>query len=150
MSSLIDDAAGMPLPDAAFLLWRSRVQLDIQERAGGRKRRIRRLKPGSHAFSTSIRQAVQAGRDAIAHADDGPTFDRLKVAFPQTRDADLKAAIRAAAKLQIDACRNAGDDGGGVDIENLKVAIGRARAANPDFSEATYAALLNHVAYLLK
>lgn len=150
MASLIDDAARMSLLDAAFALWRARRQLDAQEPTATSGRPRRGARPGpSAAFMASVRDAVRAARDEPAHAHEGPTFHRLKLAHPEASDADIQAAIKAAVELEADCARYFSPAGPDYE-EKIRDAVRLARRDNPRFSEETYRSLFDHMAYVMK
>lgn len=150
MNALIDDAARMPLLDAAYALWRARRQLDAQERAATPARPRRRVRPGpSDAFKASVLEAFRAVHDERAHAHEGPTFQRLKRAHPEASDADLQDAVKAAVKLETDCSRYFSRTNPDY-YENIRDAIRLAQADNPGFSEITYQRLFDYIAFVMK
>jgi len=149
MSSPIDDAARMPLLDAAYALWRARRRLDAQDGPRNPRRSLRQAKPGSKAFTISIQEAIQAARDERVNADSGPTFHRLKSAHPEAPDATLQEAVKAAVKLETDCTRHYSPDGSNYS-ETIGEAVRLARVQNPGFSEATYKALLDDMALAMR
>jgi hypothetical protein len=88
---------------------------------------------------------VQYKRD---HAQDGPTFDRLKRAHPRTDDTEVK--LIAAVRFD-DACFKYFT----VDCTDYRQRVVRAvalaqRQEKPGYLESTYYAARNHVAYYMK
>jgi hypothetical protein len=104
IEKIIAEAATLPLKDAAFALWRQRPRLDTLEgRPTSEEVRVNRAM-SPEQLSAKLRY----DRD---HAQDGPTFDRLKPAHPQADDADIKQAIIAAVKFDDDCFKNFSYDG---------------------------------------
>ena len=81
---------------------------------------------------------------AYATAHDGPTFDWLKDAHPEASDEELKAAIRAAVKLDEDCSKNFSHESTDY-IENVKRAIEAAKNVNPGFLDRTYEVAENYL-----
>jgi hypothetical protein len=150
-NALIAEAGGMPLPTPPLPCGaRSAASTRSTGRQAGSKRRGQGLRPGlSNAFTASVQAAIQAARDERARADEGPTFDRLKSAHPEAPDEALREAVRAAVKLETDCGRYFSPNGPDF-AASLLEAVRLARGENPGFSEATYRALLDHMAYLMK
>jgi hypothetical protein len=131
MSSSLDQAAEMPLLDAAYALWRARCQLDPLDIAES----IAKPDPVGqpHNFDDVRRlipSVIQNLRAERAHGHEGPTFQRLKSVHPEATDAELQEAIKAAIKLEADCLRHYRDD--------VAEAVNLARAENPEFGEITY------------
>jgi uncharacterized protein (DUF4415 family) len=83
------------------------------------------------------------------HAQDGPTFGRLKRVHPQATDADVKQAIAAAVKFDDD-CFRYFRYGGGDYQERVERAVALAAGDNPGYLATTYRDAENHVAYYMK
>ena len=144
IESIIAEAAKLPLRDAAFSLWRQRPRLDTLEGPPMTPAEIgiaRALSPEERSLK------VRFNRD---HAQDGATFDRLKRAYPQASDTELKLAIIAAVRFD-DACFKYFT----VDSTDYWQRVVRAvalaqRQENPGYLEGSYQAARNHVAYYMK
>src|SRR5271168_2472418 len=99
IEGMLAEAAGLPLMDAAFAVWRQRPRLDTLEgRPTPEEVRVNRAM-SPQQLSAKLRY----DRD---HAQDGPTFERLKRAHPQADDADIKQAIISAVKFDDDCFAN--------------------------------------------
>jgi hypothetical protein len=141
IEKIIAEAATLPLKDAAFALWRQRPRLDTLEgRPTSEEVRVNRAM-SPEQLSAKLRY----DRD---HAQDGPTFDRLKPAHPQADDADIKQAIIAAVKFDDDCFKNFSYDGDYWD--NVVRAVASAAKRSPFYLESTYRAARDHVAYHMK
>lgn len=138
-AAIIADASPLPLPDAAYALWRRRYRLDALEgRPTEEEVRINRpLTP--EQFTIKYRH----DRD---HAQDGPAFDHLKRAHPRADD----GAIRQAAVKFEDACFRYFEDSSADYWQRCLHAVARARKDHPGFLEDTYRQAANDVAYYNK
>lgn len=89
VEELIADAAALPLKDAAFALWRRKIDFERLEH--------RRREPRDMSTPEAQQKSMQEVSAQIRHehdtAQDGPTFDRLKQAHPDADDALAKQAI---------------------------------------------------------
>ncbi len=143
IETIIAEVAKLPLKDAAFSLWR-RPRLDTLEGPAMTREEIRIARALS---SDEICAKVRYTRD---HAQDGPTFDRLKRAHPQAGDIETKLAIITAVRFD-DACFKylTVDDTDYWQRVVRAVALAR-RQENPGYLESTYEAARNHVAYYMK
>jgi hypothetical protein len=142
--TIIAEAAKLPLKDAAFSLWRQRPRLDTLEGPAMTREQIRIARALS---SEEISAKVQYKRD---HAQDGPTFDRLKRAHPQVDDTEAKLAIIAAVRFD-DACFKYFTVDSTDYWKRVVSAVALAqRKENPGYLESTYEAARNHVACYMK
>ncbi len=144
IETIIAEAAELPLKDAAFSLWRQRPRLDAIEGPAMTREQVRIARALS---PEEIHAKVQHKRD---HAQDGPTFDRLKRAHPQADDTEAKLAIITAVQFD-DACFKYFT----VDSSDYWKRVVRAvalaqRKEKPGYLESTYDAARNHVAYHMK
>jgi hypothetical protein len=93
VDDIIAKAARLPLPDAAYAIWRHKA---IFERLEGRL-----WPPRDFSTPEASKRSMQEIGATLKHehdfAQDRPTFDRLKRAHPHATDAELKQAIVAAA-----------------------------------------------------
>jgi hypothetical protein len=101
LQRLLDEAAAMPLNDAAFQLRRWKHNFDAHE--------LPSPPPIDTKDPKLLEQIKRADFSTIyrferANAHDGITFDRMKRVHPEA-DADIKAAIKAAVKLNDDCSR---------------------------------------------
>lgn len=142
--TIIAEAAKLPLKDAAFALWRQRPRLDSIEGPAMTREEIRIARALS---PEEIGAKVRYQRD---HAQDGPTFDRLKLAHPRADNTEARLAIIAAVKFD-DACFKyfTVDDTDYWQRVVRAVALAQ-RQENPGYLESTYQAARNHVAYHMK
>jgi hypothetical protein len=134
----------LPLRDAAFELWRQKPRLDHAESA-----RIppEKRPPFVPVPPEEFRARYEYQRD---HAEDGPTFDRLKRAHPNAAVTEVRLAIIAAVRFD-DACFkyftiDSTDYWGRV----VRAVLLAQRQENPGYLESTYQAARNHVAYYMK
>src|SRR4051812_22309764 len=93
IAAVLADAVGLPLPDAAYAVWRCRYRLNTLE---GRPtpeqvRAFRAMSPAEQAAS------MRHDRD---FAQDGPTFAHLKSVCPRATDDDIKQAIVTAVRFE--------------------------------------------------
>jgi len=142
IAEIVAEAAPLPLPDAAYALWRQRYRLDRLE---GRPtdeqvRAFRAMSP------TEQSAAMRYDRD---HAHDGPTFVHLKNAHPRSDDAKIKQAISAAVRFE-DACFRYFVDDSTDYWERCVNAVARAEKEHPGYLESTYQRARNDVAYYNK
>jgi hypothetical protein len=139
---ILAEARQLPLKDAAFLLWRECSRLDLlawramppQVRAMFRARPVE--------ISTQIRHEHD-------HAEDGLTFDRLKLAHPDADDAEVRHAIIAAVKFD-DACFGYFDKGTGEFGKRFTRAVELAARDHPGYLELTYRRARYYVSYYMK
>ncbi len=142
VEEIVAEAARLPLPDAAYALWRRRYRLNTLE---GRPTAedvsaFRAMSPAEQAA------AMRRDRD---FAQDGPAFGHLKAAHPRATDADIKKAIVAAVKFE-DACtRYFANDSTDYWTQCIN-AVARAAKEGPEYLESTYQQARNDVAYYNK
>src|SRR5882757_7636169 len=89
----IAEASELPLKDAAYLLWRECTKLDLLA--------WRAMPPNVRAMFRSgppTESSIEI-RFEHDHAEDGLTFDRLKLTHPGVEDADVRQAIIDAVKF---------------------------------------------------
>ncbi|HXR88037.1 MAG TPA: hypothetical protein VN728_13745 [Stellaceae bacterium] len=138
----IERAAGLPLLDAALLLWLNRHTL---QRWDGKSSSPRLT--GDPA--SQIRQAIGALDAERAQAASGPTRDRLKLAHPTPQEADLGLAIERAVKLDKDCASHFRHSGADL-AADARRAVERARADNPGFLDASYEAAAQHLCMTMR
>ena len=142
VKAIISEAAGLPLSDAAYSLWRQRFRLDALEgRPTAEEIRINRT-------LTPEQMAVQY-RWERDHAHEGPAFNQLKRAHPSADDAAIRQAIITAVKFEDASFRNF-EQGTGEYWQRCEHAVARARKDYPGFREDTYRQAANDVAYYYK
>jgi hypothetical protein len=144
VETIIAEAAKLPLRDAAFSLWRQRPRLDALEGPPMTPEDIR------IARALSLEEVSAKVRFSHDHAQDGATFDRLKRAYPQACDTEIRLAIIAAVRFD-DACFKYFT----VDSTDYWQRVVRAvalaqRHENPGYLEGTYEDARYHVAYYMK
>jgi hypothetical protein len=146
VDALIAEAAALPLPDAAYALWRQKSTFERLE--------LRRWEPKDMstpaAQEKSMREITAQIKLEHDFAQDGPTFDRLKRAHPRAGDAELKAAIVAAVKFDDD-CFRYFSYGRAEDYwASVIRAVALAARDNPPYLETTYRDARNWVAYNMR
>ena len=142
VAEIIAEAAPLPLPDAAYALWRRRYRLDtLEDRPTAEEVRINRtLTPEQFAVK------YRWDRD---HAHEGPMFNYLKRAHPRADDGAIRQAIITAVKFE-DACFRYFEDTTADYWQRCLHAVARARNDYPGFLEDTYRQAANDVAYYNK
>jgi hypothetical protein len=133
-------ASGHWLNDAAFELWINRYTLAQQEPPQPCKKKwqaINRLLANIFGIGWTIERRRKSIERSIKNADNGSTFRRMKRRFPDVPDDELRSAVRSAVKLDNDLARNFTYSEDGLS-KNVDLAVARARAANPGFSEESY------------
>jgi len=138
----IGRAAGLPLLDAALLLWLNRHAL---QRWDG-KSSVPML---SGDPASQIRQAIGALDAERSQAASGPTRDRLKIAHPAAKDADLTLAIESAVKLEKDCTAHFQRSGADL-AADARQAVESARADNPGFLAASYETLAQYLSTMMR
>ena len=111
MESPLEQAARLPLQDAAFALWLYAEQLDREEGVKGAR------------FALTIQETN--------------TFSRLRKAHPNRSDEDLRLAIKTAIDF-FSACSRYNPNTSAPVYADVDVAIGKARKEYPDFLDDTY------------
>ena len=140
---IIAEARELPLKDAAFLLWRECSKLDLLAwRAMPKELRdmFRSRPPGENSAEHRFEHQ---------NAEDGLTFDRLKLTHPGTNDAELRQAIIAAARFD-DTCFGYFDKIKGEFGERFKRAVELAARDHPGYLEQTYQRARYYVSYYMK
>ncbi|WP_248883115.1 hypothetical protein [Bradyrhizobium japonicum] len=139
IAAIVASAAKQPLLDAAFELWRYRLD-SIKGRPSAEEVRVNRtLAP------EQFRAKYRYDRD---HAHEGPMFDYVKRAHPRASDDAIRQAIITAVKFEDATFEHFNWNG---DFWDCVVrAVARAAAQYPDFLEATYRDARNNVAYYYK
>jgi hypothetical protein len=140
---IIVEARDLPLKDAAFLLWRECSKLDLLA--------WRAMPPNVRAMfrarpTAEISAEMRYEHD---HAEDGLTFDRLKLTHPGTDEAEIRHAIIAAVKFD-DACFGYFDKGRGGFGERFTRAVELAARDHPGYLELTYLRARYYVSYYMK
>src|SRR5262249_52660852 len=95
VARLVAEAAGLPLNDAAFALWRHRYRLDVCEG---------RMPPSpeqvaAYRAMTPEQQAAKYRYDRD-HAHEGPMFTLVMRAHPRAGDAEIRQAIAEAVQFE--------------------------------------------------
>ena len=142
IEEIIAEAAALPLPGAAYAVWRCRYRLDrIEGRPTDEQvRAFRAMSPAEQAAN------MRHDRD---YAQDGPIFPHVKAAHPRASDADIKQAISAAMRFE-DACFRYFVWDSTDYWERCVNAVARAEKENPGYLESTYRLAANDVAYYNK
>jgi len=139
---VIGQATGLPLPDAAYAIWRRRYRLNTLE---GRPTpeevmAFRAMSPAEQAA------AMRRDRD---FAQDGPTFGYLKSVCPHATDDEIKQAIITAVRFESDCFKYFANND--TDYwQQCVYAVARAAKESPVFLEETYQQARNDVAYYYK
>jgi len=140
---IIAEARELPLKDAAFLLWRECSKLDLlawQAMPKELRDKFRSRPPGENSAEHRFEHQ---------NAEDGLTFDRLKLTHPGTNDAEVRQAIIAAARFD-DACFGYFDKIKGEIGERFKRAVELAARDHPGYLEQTYQRARYYVSYYMK
>ncbi len=142
IKEIVAEAALLPLPDAAYAIWRRRYRLDSLE---GRPtdeqvRAFRAMSPPEQAAN------MRHDRD---YAHEGPAFTHLKSAHPRASDDEIKRAIIAAVRFE-DACFKYFVQDSTDYWKRCVRAVALAAKESPDFLESTYQLARNDVAYYMK
>ena len=140
------------LRDAAFELWINRYTLAQQEPPPPCKRRwqaIDRLLANIFGIGWTIERRRKSIERSIRNADNGSTFRRMKIRFPDVPDDELKIAVRSAVKFDSDLARCFCHSEDGLS-NNVDLAVARARAANPGFSEESYRRATQWLAFQMR
>ena len=146
IARIMTEAGRLPLPDAAYYLYMKKAELDRLEPATHRPP----PEPQSWAYVTQVvRQVTQQIAKERAEGYEAATFDRLKRAHPEASEAELARALRAGIKLDVDCFRHYSAKGSDC-YQDVVRAIGRAKAENPGFQEATYRAAEHHLAWAMR
>ncbi|MBX9651896.1 MAG: hypothetical protein K2X57_33085 [Xanthobacteraceae bacterium] len=142
IAKIVADAAKLPLPDAAYAIWRRRYRLDsLEGRPTDEQVRVfRAMSPAEQAANM---------RHDREYAQDGPIFPHVKAAHPRVGDAEIKQAISAAVRFE-DACFRYFVQDSTDYWERCVNAVARAEAENPGYLESTYRLAANDVAYYYK
>lgn len=142
-NEIIAEARQLPLKDAAFLLWRECSRLDLLA--------WRALPPQVRTMFRARSTAELLGgiRHEHDHAEDGLTFDRLKLTHPGADDEAVRNAIIAAVKFD-DACFGYFDKGKGEFGERFTRAVDLAARDHPGYLELTYSRARHYVSYYMK
>jgi hypothetical protein len=139
----IAEASELPLMDAAYLLWRECSTLDLLAR--------RSMPPAVRAMfcsGSSTESSIEI-RYEHDHAEDGLTFDRLKLTHPGMDDAEVRQAIIAAVKFD-DACFGYFKKTKGEFGERYARAVELAERDHPGYLELTYQRARYYVSYYMK
>jgi hypothetical protein len=143
--NVLEEAATLPLKDAAFLLWRYKSNFDSEELPAP---------PPVDLSDPAVRETWNEAwrREYRAEREDAHnrvTFTRMKRVHPKANDAAIKAAIRAAVKLDDD-CNRYFDRDYADFFKAIDDALARAKRDNPGFLETTYHSAGSYLLYLWK
>ncbi|MCP4620472.1 MAG: hypothetical protein GY844_29045 [Bradyrhizobium sp.] len=139
LAMAIEAAARLPLNDAAYLLWKRKLRIDHEEQCSGLPQMGLRSLPLEDAeFGRLVHQAIAKVHWERENAHNGATFARLKAAHPGSGDADLRNAIGAAVKLDVDCLRHFSYSDSESLFTDAERAVARARVDSPDFLDSTY------------
>lgn len=138
-------AAGLPLRDAAYLLWKAKGYLDDEEGLvpPPLKAPSDLFKPGG--LAAALRMVAAKINHERENAADGVTFKRLRKAHPECSVSEARAAIRAAVKFDLD-CGRCFSYASPSYLDDCARAVKLAMAENPGFTEATYDAAVQRLA----
>lgn len=145
IDTILAQAATLPLKDAAFEIWRHKLDFDREE-----------LPPHPFVDLSDPEVAAQHMQEfetrylfERANAHDGVTFARVKRVHPNANDADIKAAIKSAVKLDDDCVKYFDRDH--ADFYNaIDSALAQAKRDNPGYLERTYQSAGNYLFYCFK
>lgn len=145
----ISRLSNLSLNDAAFDLWSNRHLFDQEEPPAPFKKQrqaMNRLMMRIFGLRFAVQRSYAAVKRDFETAPDGRTFKRMKSIFPRVADDDLKAAIRAAVKLDNDCVKQFAYSADGL-WQDVQRAVALARACNPGFSEETYKRAAHRLAF---
>ena len=137
IDQIIEDASRLPVFDAAYELLVKRQQLDRLEQTAPSPRLQHANLSDPEFIKSAMRDAYARVQHQMRTAHDGPTFERLKRAHPETNDDDLKRAVKAAVKLEQDCVRYFSYEDSNYSNDVTR-AIELAKRDNPGFQERTY------------
>jgi hypothetical protein len=137
LDQIIEHASRLPVYDAAYEIWAKRQELDRLEQTSPSPKLQRVNLRDPEFIKRVIRDAYANVQHQMRTAHDGPTFERLKRAHPETSDDELKRAVKAAVKLEQDCLRNFSSQGPTYS-DDVTRAIDLAKRDNPGFQEKTY------------
>jgi hypothetical protein len=140
---ILAEARNLPLKDAAFLLWREGSKLDVLAWRS-MPPAVRDLFRSGPPSESSVE--IRSDHD---HAEDGLTFDRLKLTHPGTDDAEVRQAIIAAVRFD-DACFGYFNKIRGEFGERYERAVEFAERDHPGYLELTYQRARYYVSYYMK
>jgi hypothetical protein len=140
---IIAEAAKLPLKDAAYALWRQKHRLDEGLLPPMTPEQV------AKARAKPMEEFAKRYRFERDHAQDGPTFDRLKMAHPHASEADMKQAIVAAVKFEDELSENY-EYRTGCFGESIDRALAKARRKHPGYLEDTYHQAGNWLVYMMK
>ena len=142
IAAIVAEGANLPLPDAAYAIWRRRYRLDSLE---GRptKEQVRAFR----AMSPQEQAANMRHDRNVAH--EGPIFTHLKTAQPGASDPEIKQAIIAAVRFE-EACFKYFVHDNTDYWDRCVRAVARAAKENPGYLESTVQQARNDVAYYNK
>jgi hypothetical protein len=143
VDKIIDEAARLPLKDAAYALWRQSPRLDTLE---GQPMTAEEHAAAAARPMAEIMAKMKHDHD---HAEDGRTFGRLKRAHPKADDADARAAIIAAVKFD-DNCFKNFENGHGDFGERIERAVDLAARKHPGYLQRTYQRAKYYIGYYMK
>lgn len=146
VDEIIAEAVRLPLRDAAYVI---RRQKSIFDKVEGPHREPSDLST-PESREKAMREISALIRYERDHAQDGPTFERLKRAHPQADDAEAKQAIVAAVKFDRDCFRYFSYGRADDYWETVIRAVARAAVDGPTYLEITYCDARNWVAYHMK
>lgn len=138
---ILAEARSLPLKDAAFLLWRECSKLDVLA--------WRSMPPAVRDLFRSGPPSESSVEIRSDHAEDGLTFDRLKLTHPGTDDAEVRQAIIAAVRFD-DACFGYFNKIKGEFGERYERAVEFAERDHPGYLELTYQRARYYVSYYMK
>jgi hypothetical protein len=143
--AVLTQAATLPLKDAAFEIWRHKLDFDREE-----------LPPPPLVDLSDPEVAARHMREFSArylferaNAHDGVTFARVKRVQPKANDADIKVAIKAAVKLDDD-CVKYFDRNYQDFFKAIDTALAQAKRDNPGYLDRTYQSTGNFLLYCFK
>jgi len=139
------EAATLPLKDAAFQIWRYKSNFDSEELPPPPRIDVNDAEQ-QKKFAESFAERYRHERE---QAHEGITFDRMKRLHPRARDADIKAAIKAAVKLDDD-CNRYFDRNYTDFFRAIDDALAKATRDNPGFLETTYRSAGSYLLFLWK
>ena len=149
----IQEAAILPLNDAAYALWSRKPELDGSERLSQpTPSNLQSRLSDPSFFQKTVKRVMAKIQFDTENAQYGSTFPRLKSAHPKASNRDLRNAIKLAVKLEQTCNKNFSYSNVRPYWEDVRLAIAKARKDNHDFDfmESTYTALEHHMTIALR
>lgn len=143
IARIMTEAERRPLPDAAYYLYMKKNDLDRLET-------VKRDAPaGRQSWEQTVRQVVRQIAQERAEGYDETTFHRLRRAHLGTGEEQLRQALKAGIKLDVDCTRHFAYNSPNY-FQDVDHAIEQAKSENPGFREETYEMARHHLAWAMR